>query len=41
MITEIFWLLSWPILITVSLFAITKALKFVERNETTSPKEPR
>ncbi len=31
MITQIFWLLSWPVLIAVSYFAIKRAAKKFEK----------
>jgi hypothetical protein len=33
MITEIFWLLTWPILIAASFFAITVVLKKYEQHQ--------
>jgi len=33
MITQIIWLLTWPLLIAVSFFAIKSALKKFDQNE--------
>lgn len=33
MITQILWLLSWPLLIAVSFFAISKVLRKIEKKE--------